>query len=335
MLLFAAENWNGSNCRLEISYDETSDCFRVKQPVEVQPDYVEQLRQVEFPSHTPSENAESEDRVAAIDVGANNTLTIITDTGDARIYHARPQFHHFQANYEHIATLQSHLPPDTYSSRRIRRKYGETYGQRDHHRDAAIKSAMQWLRSEGVDTVYVGDLSDVLDTHWCAEVNTKTHNYWSHGQVTEKLDETGTLAGVNVEEVSEAGTSSQCPCCGSDDVCRDGDELSCRECSVESHADIVGAALILEGEADVAVSEWFESESVRPMARPAPRRAERCRDGDQYTVTYLQWDDHEWTPLLSESVGTLGSFDQRGVSKPASSKEATAGCVANEGIPRL
>lgn len=70
--------WRGEDCRLELAYDETADCIRVHHTVEVQPGYIETLRQREF-THTPEQgNAAG---TAAIDVGANNTLAVLTDSG--------------------------------------------------------------------------------------------------------------------------------------------------------------------------------------------------------------------------------------------------------------
>ncbi|WP_458208889.1 RNA-guided endonuclease TnpB family protein [Haladaptatus sp. NG-SE-30] len=331
--------WKGKPARLEMSYDKDSDCFRVSQSVKVQPDYKQRVQQTDFP-HTTTlqmENTEQQpSNSAAIDVGANNTLSIITEDGDIAVFHARPEFNRFNTRYNHISRLQSKLPSGVYSSEQIRTEYAEMYGQRDHHRDAAIKKTAVWLGERGVDDVYVGDLSDVLSTHWSAEVSQKTHNFWSHGQLTEQLENTLEVADISLDEVSEADTSSTCPHCGSEDVNRQGDELICEDCLLFSHSDIVGAALILHEQAGVEVSEWF-----RPMARPAARDAERARDEDNdndtgsFDVTYFQWNDHEWTPRTNEVMGTLGSFDQRSVSEPQTSSGQHAGWVAHRGIPRL
>lgn len=325
--------WKGHDCRLDVWYDEDAERFRVHQPVDVQPDYVDLVRENDFSESTlHSENAEDSDLAsAAVDVGANNTLTIITSDGDVAVFHARPEFVHFQTQYDDIATLQSQLPPYTYSSERIRRKYDEMYGQRNHHRDAAVKHAARWLRTHNVGNVYVGDLSDVLSTHWSATVNQKTHNYWSHGQLTDRLEDTFALVDISVVEVGEEDSSSTCPYCESGEVTRSADEFSCSECGLESHSDVVGAALILADNEDVSIAEWF-----RPMARPAARTAKGTRDGDfAFEVTYFQWDDHEWTPCAESTVETLGSFDQRSVGKLSISFGKSTGRHTQRGIPRL
>jgi len=122
-------------------------------------------------------DSENTTQAAAIDVGANNTLAIVTEDGDSAVYHARPEFERFQTQSERIATLQSELPDDQWTSNRIKRIYDDRSRKRDHSRDAAVKHAAEWLLERNVDTVYVGDLTDVLDTHWSAEVNEKTHAF--------------------------------------------------------------------------------------------------------------------------------------------------------------
>lgn len=314
--------WKGKQSRLAVAFDEDSQCFRVNQPVTVQPDYHEIVQRADFPQPHSSENTDdSESLNAAIDVGANNTLTVVTSEGDSLVFHARPEFREFQHAYDELSELQSELPEDSYSSARIRRRFDELYGRRDHHRDAAVKHVGRWLVSKSVGEVFVGDVSDVLDTHWSATVNQKTHNYWSHGQLSDRLEDTFEVAGLSLEEVPEFDSSSTCPSCESQNVTRDGDEFGCNDCGLESHSDIVGASLILSENTGVDVSEWFESKQSRgSMARPAPRSAGRLRDGDfEFEVTYLQWDDHEWTPVVTETLDTLGSFDQRGLSEPLSS----------------
>ena len=69
--------WKGKPCRLDIAFDEEFQCFRVNQPVTVQPDYLEIVRQADFSTPTlQQENTDSTDSLtAAIDVGANNTLS--------------------------------------------------------------------------------------------------------------------------------------------------------------------------------------------------------------------------------------------------------------------
>lgn len=312
--------WTGKDNRLELTFDDNADGFRVHWTVTPQPTDIDQVRQSTF-THTPSGNTTKH---AAIDVGANNTLTILTEDGEAAVFHARPEFQWFVHAREEIAHQQSLLPEDVYTSTRIRGMYATMYGRRDHHRDASVKQAADWLLDNGVTSVYVGNLKDVLSTHWKADVNEKTHAFWSHGQLRKRIDHTFELAGIDVDYVNEYNTSSECPHCGSESVERDGDALACLDCDVLVHSDVAGAGNILANETTVDTSIFF-----RPMARPAgphPGRAGRV------TLTHFEWNDHEWIP---RSEGTFGSFDQQGSANLESSTLAPTGCGDHGGIPRL
>jgi putative transposase len=294
-------HWNGDDSRLELIYDDHADRLRVQHPVRIQPDNLQEQRQ-DADTHTL--NSENASRSAAVDVGANNTLALVTDDGETAVYHARPEFDRFQHISERIADLQSQLPNDTYTSPLIQRLYDRRGRHRDHARDAAVKHAADWLLAHNVDTVYVGDLTDVLDTHWSAAVNEKTHAFWSHRQLVARIRLTFEDLGITVEEVSEQDTSSVCPACGSENVTRDGDSFRCHDCELEGHSDVAGAWNLLQ-------------EEVGPMARPAALSAGRDRDAPREGA-YWQWNDHDWRP--ADFGEQSRSLDQPGVSEPATSQ---------------
>jgi len=77
--------------------------------------------------------------------------------------------------------------------------------------------------------------------------------------------------GINVEEMSEQGSSSKCPECQSKDVSRIGDEFRCYECELEAHSDVIGAWNLLQ-------------EKEGSMARPAVLRAGRRRNVSQASL---------------------------------------------------
>ena len=167
-----------------------------------------------------------------------------------------------------------------------------------------MKHATEWLLDRNVDTVYVGDLSGVLSTHWSSTVNEKTHAFWSHGQLTDRLALTLGDVGITVEEMSEADSSSECPQCGSENVHRDSDAFRCHDCELDAHSDVAGAWNLLQY-------------AVGPMARPAALSAERDRDAPTEGA-YWQWNEHDWTPA---GFGEQSwSAHQTSVSKPVSSQ---------------
>jgi hypothetical protein len=91
-------------------------------------------------------------------------------------------------------------------------------------------------------------LTDVLDTHWSAAVNEKTHPFWSHRQLLERIELTLGDGGITVQEVNEAESSSECPECGSTDVTRNGDSFRCHDCELDAHSDVAGAWNIVQSE---------------------------------------------------------------------------------------
>jgi putative transposase len=136
--------------------------------------------------------------------------------------------------------------------------------------DALARDLFERLHEEGVSTVYVGDLTDVLDTHWLVRVNQKTHNFWAFRAFIDRLACTAEEFGITVEVRPEAWTSQECPQCGSTDrTTRHQDTLTC-SCGFEGHADLTASETFLRR---------HETDVPRPMAR----------------LVCLKWDDHNWS----------------------------------------
>ncbi len=253
--------------RLDLWYDETESTFRASQPVTVSDD----VRATPLASEK-----------AALDIGANNLVACTTTTGQHYLYEGRQLFQRFRNTTRHIAELQSKLEDGRYSSERIQRLYRKRTRRRDHAQEALCRDLLDRLYAEGVDTVYIGGLTDVLDTHWSVETNAKTHNFWAFRQFTERLVCTAEEYGSSVEVRSEAWTSQECPQCGGTDrTTRHQDTLIC-PCGFEGHADLTASETFLERQTDQA---------VRPMARSVR----------------FEWDDHDW----SESPRSHRPKDQR------------------------
>jgi putative transposase len=261
--------------RLDLWYDETDGTFRASQPVTVSDD---------------ARDTPLADEKAALDIGANNLVACTTTTGEQYLYEGRELFQRFRETTREIARLQSKLPErrrlsesrktessgrlreGRYSSKRIRRLYRKRTRRRDHAQEALCRDLLERLYAEGVDTVYIGGLTDVLETHWSVRVNAKTHNFWAFKQFTERLICTAEKYGISVEVRSEAWTSQECPQCGGTDrTTRHQDTLTC-PCGFEGHADLTASETFLKR---------HTNKEVRPMARPVR----------------LEWDSHEWLEL--------------------------------------
>ena len=175
--------------RLELFYDEQAQSFRAYQPVTIDD------------SRLASPLASEE---AALDIGANSLVACTTTTGQQLLYEGRGLFERFRETTREIARLQSLLEEGRYSSHRIRCLYDRRTKRRDHARDALARDLIERLYGEGVSTVYVGDLTDVLETHWSVETNAKTHNFWAFRAFVTRLACTAEEFGMSVEVRSEA-----------------------------------------------------------------------------------------------------------------------------------
>jgi len=300
--------WTGKNGQLELCYDEDFDVVCVNHTVR-QPELRTSGHSHTQQGHANRPETSSNAQFAAIDLGVNNTVTVVTSAGDAIVCNARGEFQRFHSLTDRIATLQSKLPDGVYSSRRIRRTFSLRGDRRDHHRDATIRLVAEWLCEADVEHVVVGDLTNVLSTHWRARVNEKTHAFWSHGGLLKRLEETFEELGVEWSEESESGSSSTCPACSSEHVERDGDAFDCLDCGYRGHADVVGAANLLVEHTEVSSSE------VGLMAQPAGHDAGRSWRGD-VEVTHLKWDDHAWTPTRTSEREHAGHSTNEASANP-------------------
>ena len=241
--------------RLDLWYDETASTFRASQPVTVS----DETRTTPLAAET-----------AALDIGANNLVACTTTTGEQYLYRGHDLFARFRETTVEIARLQSKLETGRYSSERIRRLYRKRTRRRDHAQEALCRDVIERVYTEGVDTVYVGELTGVLETHWSVETNAKTHNFWAFRKFVDRLACTAEEYGISVEVRSEAWTSQECPQCGSTDrTTRHQETLTC-PCGFEGHADLTASKTFLEQQTE---------QEVRPMARPVR----------------FEWDDHDWS----------------------------------------
>jgi Transposase and inactivated derivatives len=154
--------------RLELFYDEHAQTFRAFQPVTISEDHSRLAHPLA-------------DETAALDIGANNLVACTTTTGTQLLYEGRDLFERFRETTRRIADQQSKVKREEgrYTSKRIRQLYRRRTRRRDHAQDALVRDLVERLHGEGVSTVYVGALTDVLDTHWSVEANAKTHNFWA------------------------------------------------------------------------------------------------------------------------------------------------------------
>ena len=246
--------WDGELGRLELVYDELDDTFRAYQPVKVDNSGLE----------SPLATHE-----AALDIGANNLVACTVLTGSQYLYTGRDLFERFRETTERIGELQSKLEDQSRSSKRIDRLYRKRTNRRNHAQDALVRDLVERLHGEGVETMYVGDLANVLSTHWSVCANEKTHNFWAYRRFITRLECVSEEYGISVESKSEAWTSQRCPKCGErEKTVRYEDSLTCPKCGFEGHADLAASESLLKQ----------QSTGFRLMAQPV----------------YLKWNNHDW-----------------------------------------
>ncbi len=252
-------NWSDyeKQGRLDLWYDETDSTFRASQPVTISDDA----------RATPLA-----DETAALDIGANNLVACTTTTGEQYLYDGSHLFEQFRETSDRIAELKSKLDDQQGTSERIDRLYDVMYKRRNHAQDALVRDLVDRLYDGGVSTVSVGDIKDVLETHWRADVNAKTHNFWAFRRFIDRLECVCEEYGIEVVEGSESWTTQECPECGErEETERNGDVFRC-VCGFEGHADLKASKQFLERETETEVGL---------MAQPV------C----------LKWDDHNWSEI--------------------------------------
>jgi len=263
--------WSGKQGELEIQYDEVEDTYRAYQPVTID--------ESEVDSPLASEEA-------ALDLGVNNLVACTTTTGKQYLYDGEELFEQFRSTTEEIGRLSSKLPAERDTSQRIRRLYRKRSRQRTHAQKALIRDLVERLHDEGVETVYIGDLTGVIESQLSPEINEKLENFWAFKQFIDQLRSVCEEDRVEVEATSEAWTSQTCPECGEQtETIRHRETLTC-PCGFEGHADLTASETFLR---------WNTDQQVRPMARPVR----------------FQWDNHEWRSTTDAPEFGVNPNEQR------------------------
>jgi len=221
---------------------------------------------------------------AALDLGANNLVACTTTNGEQYLYDGEKLFEQFRSTTEEIARLSAKLPPERDTSQRIRRLYRKRSRRRTHAQKALIRDLVERLHDEGIATVYIGDLTGVIEIQPSPEINEKLENFWAFKQFVDQLRSVCEEYGIAVVEKSEAWTSQTCPECGEQaETVRHRETLTC-PCRFEGHADLTAAETFLRRNTE---------QQVRPMARPVR----------------FQWDNHEWRSTTDAPSIGLGAVE--------------------------
>ena len=222
--------WSGKQGGLEIQYDELSKKWYAHQPVEA------------VPFSQPSGNHR-----AFVDIGVRYPIAAVFDDDDSEpiAYSGSELLSDWWYWTDRISRCQTKLKRvnDRFTSLKLKKLYRTRRRRFQHGVNAIVRDFVEFCRLRGVEEVVAGDLTGIRDgnVHRIPKVNSMIHNFWSHDYLLGRLRLTLENYGLRLTLLSEAGTSSRCPRCGSTDFERRGRLFHCRSCGLEAHRDVVGS----------------------------------------------------------------------------------------------
>ncbi|ESS07931.1 MAG: transposase, IS605 OrfB family, central region [uncultured archaeon A07HN63] len=177
------------------------------------------------------------DAVAGVDLGICNPAAVALPN-DALLYpgnRLREDKHYFQQ--EEYRTEGDHGP-----SKNAQWARDKLAKRKDHFLHALSKDIVERCVDHDVGTLVVGDPSGVADSDWGRHGNKRLDN-WAYKRLLNLIDYKARERGIEVEQVDERGTSSECSVCSHED---DADRVerglwTCSRCGSVAHGDINGA----------------------------------------------------------------------------------------------
>jgi len=221
-------HWEGKQGSLWIYYDEIDECWRARQPVEVEP------------RHQPRG-----DKKAFVDLGVIYPITAKIEGRDKTIaYNGKPLLSDWWLYNKRIDKAKSKLKKENgrYTSERVTKLFRQRKKMFKDRIRKMVHDFIERCHEAGVDTIVMGDLTDIRDdVDYNKKANSMIHNFWSHEYLMNRIQWTAENFGMSIEMIDERGTSSTCPRCGSKNKTRRDRLFKCKECGLEAHRDTVGA----------------------------------------------------------------------------------------------
>ena len=191
------------------------------------------------------------DNYAAIDQGIINAACLFFSNGESILYTGKGILANDQRYNKKIAKCKPRNYPDHNIGKPRSSKRSLAYHDKskNRHRLAVhniTRSIVNECASRGVGTIVIGDLRGIRkNKDWGAKSNQWLHR-WAFGEFARQIEYKAEEAGMGVVKISERGTSSVCPFCGSSRIVRKPRGLlTCRDCGVAVNSDLAGAANIL------------------------------------------------------------------------------------------
>ena len=243
--------WQGTQGRLEISYDELTGHWYAFMPVEVEP------------PHQPHGT-----KKAYVDLGVKVPI-MATIEGINQVWGYRANsmlaewwyWNHKLAKHESLLKTTN----DKRASKELRRLYRT---RKRRFRDVIYKVVNDFVArcwSQGVSEIVLGELTNIrASAQFSKKSNAMIHLFWSHRYLMTRIKEKAEEYGIIVRKIDERGTSSVCPRCGATRVVRKGRLFKCLQCKLEAHRDAVGCVNIRLAQGDLLAAGVINRAVARP-----------------------------------------------------------------------
>ncbi|WP_123533147.1 RNA-guided endonuclease InsQ/TnpB family protein [Halosimplex salinum] len=245
-----SKGWNLKESRYDFILAE----YKTRPDVEVE--NIQQVRAVwngdEWELHfvckkeIPVEDAPG-NNTAGIDLGISNYLAIDYEGVLSELYPGNT----LKENKHYFTREEYRSEGENGPSKRALTARQTLSRRKNHFLHALSKHIVQRCVEESVETIAVGDLSDIREDetgdsqNWGASGNKKLHG-WEFDRFIRQLEYKAEEHGILVDRVDEENTSKTCSCCGQ---IRDANRLErglyvCSSCETTMNADVNGAVNI-------------------------------------------------------------------------------------------
>jgi len=195
------------------------------------------------------ENKPDGDRVAGIDFGIRNLLTLAVETDkgiEVFQFKSRELVKDYKYWNKRIAKYQSAVSKNKhFRTKRLRKLYLKRDRRLKQSINAILNLVVDICKSRGVKKVYVGDLIGIREEKDFGKLNVLLHNFWVRAYIMKRLEEKLKEAGIGIRPIPEYNTSSKCFKCESKVKRPYQHYVICPECG-KLNGDLNGAINILK-----------------------------------------------------------------------------------------
>jgi putative transposase len=163
-----------------------------------------------------------------------------------------------------------------------------------HAANTMIKTIIEDAHQLGISKIVLGKLKGIRDNSHNCKANAMINNFWSFNYIVKRFKEKAEEYDIEVVEVSEYWTSSECPFCHSKGTRRHRGLFYCEKCEMAMNADVVGALNIARNDGTII---------------PSPHRGR-----DNGVVAHpklLRWNGMKWEPKRAMNNQPMNTLEAR------------------------